>query len=214
MRLLITFIFILLIFFASHINAQPFIAVSTGISKDLNNKRPFYTVPVTLRWEPFKRSSLFIEVTKEIGFNRLTYADAYTVNPQLSEHVVLTEEVSLTTFSIDIGGAIVLYTNKKNNQLTLHVSLGVSDEHFTVNYRNYDKINYEVLNPDVGKIFSGLYGSIAGVYNFHKGKQDMFIMLRLQSPALEGSGDRYNLSYTQTAPLQLTFGYKLFYKKK
>jgi len=160
MRLRISRISILLIFFASHINAQSFIAVSPGISKDLNNKKPFYTVPVTLRWEPFKRSAFFIEATKEIGFNRLSYADAYTVNPQLSEHVVLTEAVSLSTFSMGIGGVIILYTNKKDNQLTLNVSLGISDEHFTVNYRNYDKVNYEVLNPDVGKDFSGLYASI------------------------------------------------------
>lgn len=193
---------------------QSFIALSAGISKDLNNKRPFYTVPVTLRWEPFKHSAFFIEATKEIGFSRLAHADAYTVNPQLPGHVVLTEAVSLTTFSMGIGGTVVLYTNKKNNQLTLNVSLGVCDEHFTVTYRNYDKVNYEVLNPDVGKDFSGLYTSIAGVYNFHKRKQDMFIMLRLQSPALAGTSDRYILSYQETAPMQLTYGYKLFYKKK
>lgn len=213
MRLSIAVIFIFLIFFASSLNAQPLIAMSAGISKDLNNKIPFYAVPVILRWEPFKHSSFFIEATKEIGFKRLTHGDAYTVNSQFPEHVVLTEAVSLSGFSMGIGGAIVLYTDKKNNQLTLQVSVGVSDEHFTVNYRNYDKINYEVLNPDVSKNFSGLYGSIAGAYNFHKRKQDMFFMLRLQSPALAGSGDRYNLSYTQTAPMQITFGYKLFYKK-
>ncbi len=88
----------------------------------------------------------------------------------------------------------------------------MSDQHFTVTYRNYDKANYKVLNPDVDKFFSGVYASIAPVYNFHRAKRDLFIMLRLQSPVLVGAGDRYDLSYRQAAPMQLTFGYKLFYK--
>ncbi|KAA9041215.1 hypothetical protein FW778_04045 [Ginsengibacter hankyongi] len=213
MKLLVTGIFILLIFFAPSINAQPFFAVSAGISKDLNNKKTFYAAPVTFRWKLFKHSGFFIEATNEIGFNRLTHADAYTANAQLPEHVVLTEKVRPSAFSMGIGGAIRLYTNKKNNQLTLNLSLGICDEYFAISYRNYDKVNYEVLNPDVAKDFSGVYAAIAGVYNFHKRKQDMFIMLRLQSPSSAGPGDRYVLSYDQTAPVQLTFGYNLFYKK-
>lgn len=212
MRVRITGISILFIFFASHINAQSFIALSTGISKDLYNTRPFYAVPVTLRWEPFQHSAFFIEATKEIGFNRLANADAYSLNPQLPGHVVLTEQISQQTFSVGMGGAFILYPTKKNNQLTLNISFGVSDQHFTVTYRNYDKANYKVLNPDVDKVFSGVYASIAPVYNFHRGKRDLFIMLRLQSPPLVGAGDRYYLSYRQIAPMQLTVGYKLFYK--
>lgn len=171
-------------------------------------------VPITLRWEPFKRTGFFIEANQGIGFNRLSHAGAYTVAPQLPEHVVLTEAVNLTTFSTGIGGAIVIYTDKKNNQFTLNLSTGVYKESFTVTYRNYDKANYEVLNPDVSEDMSGLYACIAGVYNFHKRRRDMFIMLRLQSPSSAGLPERYELSYNKTAPLQITFGYKLFYNKK
>jgi hypothetical protein len=213
MRLRITGVFILILLFASHINAQPFIALSSGISTDLNNKSPFYAVPFILKMKPFKRSGFFIEVSQGIGFNRLSQADAYSINSQLSEHVVLTEAVKFTSFSVGIGGAIVLYTNKKNNQFVLSLSTGVSDENYKVTYRNYDKVNYEVLNPDVARDVSGLYASIAGIYNFHKRKRDMFIMLRLQSPTLSAYS-RYKLSYNKAAPLQLAFGYKLFYTKK
>jgi hypothetical protein len=164
-----------------------------------------------LRLEPFKRSAFFIEATQEIGFNRLSKADAYTASADLDEHVVLTEVVKHTSFSMGIGGAIVLYTNKKNNQITLNLSTGICSEHYTVNFRNYDKANYEVLNPDVTEYISGLYASIAGVYNFHKRKRDMFIMLHLQSPSSAGFG-RYKLSFYKTAPMQFTYGYKLFIK--
>jgi len=213
MRLRITGIFILITIFVSQVSAQSFIALSSGISADLNNERPFFGIPITLRWQPFKHSAFFIEAIQDIGFNRLSKSDAYTANPDLSEHVVLTEEVKHTSFLIGVGGAIVLYTNKRNNQITVDLSTGICSESYTVDFRNYDKVNYEVLNPDVTKPISGLYASIAMIYNFHKRKQDMFIMLRLQSPSSGGFG-RYKLSFNNTAPLQLTFGYKLFTSKK
>ncbi len=213
MRLRIVGFFLLFTFFVSHIKAQSFIALSSGISTDLNNKNPFYSVPVTFRLEPFRHSSFFIEAIQGIGFNRLSKADAYTANPDLAEHVVLNEEVKNSSFSMGIGAAIVLYTNKKNNQITLNLSTGICSEHYNVNFRNYDKANYEVLNPDVNEYISGLYASIAAVYNFHKRKRDLFIMLRLQSPSSAWFG-RYQVSFFKAAPMQLTFGYKLFTSKK
>ena len=171
-------------------------------------------VPVTLRWEPFKWSSFFIQATKGIAFKRISHADAYTIIPQLPEHVVLTEAINLQTFSLDLGGAIVLFTNKRNNRITLNLSAGVCTEYFGINYKNYDTANYEVLNPDVNEKLSGLYASVACLYSFHKRKRDMFIMLRLQSNSSASIPDRYILSYNKTSPLQLTYGYNLFYNKK
>ncbi|MEO8821254.1 MAG: hypothetical protein ABI374_10460 [Ginsengibacter sp.] len=214
MRLRITGIFIFIILLASCVNAQSFIGISSGVSVDINNKQPFLMVPVTLRWEPFKRSAFFIEATKSFVFKNLSQQNAYTTNPQLPENVALTEAISLRTFSMGIGGAIVAYTNKKNNQFTINLSLGICTEQFKVDYRNYDYANYDVLNPDVGENLSGLYASVAALYNFHKRKRDMFIMLRIQSTSSAARPDKYALSYDKTAPLQLTYGYKLFLNKK
>ena len=213
MKLRTTCILIVFTFFSSHINAQSFIALSSGISTDLNNESPFYAIPITLRFKPFRRSHFFIEATQSIGFNRRAKVDAYTINQQLPEHVVLNESVKPTSISVGIGAEIVIYTNKKYNQFTVNLSTGICDEQYSVIYESYDQENYEVLNPDVSKYMTGLYASLAGTYNFHKKKQDMFIMLRLQSPSSAPEG-RYELSYHKTAPLQLTFGYKLFYNKK
>lgn len=205
----------LMIFFALQANAQSFIALSSGISTDLNNDKPFYSIPVSLRWEPFQRSAFFIEATRGIVFTRLSDADAYTPNPQLTQHVILTEAIKLNTFSVATGGAIVLYTNKRNNRFTLNLSLGICNEKFLVIYKNYDKANYEVLNPDISENLSGLYAAAALVYNFHKMKQDMFVMLQVQSPSSVTKPERYYpLSYNKTAALQLTFGYKLIYSKQ
>lgn len=207
-----TIIFSLILLFASSMNAQSTIALSTGVSVDMNNKGPFYMIPITLRWEPYKRSSFFLETTKAFGFNKLSKVDAYTANGQLPEHVTLTQAILPKSFSVGIGGAIVLYTNRRNNQITLNLSTGVCSEHFNVTFRDYDQLNYEVLNPDVSDDKIGLYASVAGVYNFYQADRNLFIMLRLQSPSSTIDG-RYKLTYNRMSPLQLTFGYKLFYNK-
>lgn len=169
-------------------------------------------VPLTCRWEPFKRSAFFIEAIKPLVFPRLQKGDAYTTSPQLSEHVVLTEAINLKTFSIGFGGAFEVYTNKKKNQFTLNLSSGYCSEKFIVHYRQYDNKNYEVLNPDVSESFTGLYASVAGLYTFHK--RNRFIMLRIQSNSSARRNDRYPISYDLTSPLQLTYGLNFIYTKK
>jgi hypothetical protein len=193
--------------------SQSVVAFSSGIATDLNNEKPFYTIPLTLHWEPFRRSAFFIEATKGIGLNRLSKVDAYTTNEQLPEHVNITEVIKFQSFSVAMGGAIKLYTNSKNNRLSLNLSAGIIGENFSIVFKNYDKANYEVLNPDVSENLAGLYCSGAVVYNFHKRKRDMFLKLRIQSPSTAEMPDNYNLSYNNTAAFSLMYGYKLFYNK-
>lgn len=195
-------------------NSQSFIALSSGISKDLKNPKPFYHIPISLRWEAFKRSGFFIAANYGIPFSRNSFADAYTINPLLPGHVMLKEKIQPHLFSIELGGTIHLYTNKKNNSMYLDIATGVSAQHFKVNYVNYDRINYEVLNPDVNTDSSGLILSIAYIYTFHRRKQDMFLMLHIQTPPLLSALNYYAMTYKVMAPLQLTFGYKLIYNKR
>lgn len=194
--------------------SQSFAALSTGFSSDLNNKRPFYHIPIAFRIEPFERSGFFIEANYGIPLTRKSTANAYTTNPALVEHVILAETVRPNLFTVTLGGEIHLYTTKKNNSFYLDLSAGISSQHFKVNYKNYDKVNYEVLNPDVNTDSSGLVVSIAIVYNFHERKQDIFLMLHLQTPPLVSALNYYAMNYKVIAPLQLTLGYKLIHKKK
>jgi hypothetical protein len=116
-------------------------------------------------------------------------------------------------FTISLGREIHLYTGKKNeNSICLDIAAGVSSQHFKVNYKNYDKLNYEVINPDLSTDSSGLVLSIAAVYNFYK--QNMFLMLHVQAPPLISATQSYTMTYTLIAPLELTFGYKLSNKRK
>ena len=207
------FIFLLVTIFllTQRASSQSFVALSTGISTDLNNSKPFLMVPLTLRWEPFKRSAFFVEVIKPLVFSRNQNSDAYTTNPQLAEHEVLTETIKLHTYSFGIGGAFVVYTTKKDNVFSMNLSWGYCEEKFIVNYKNYDTKNYEVLNPDVSEDFEGLYAAASALYTFDKKKT--FIMLRVQSSSSAKKG-RYELSYIKTAPLQLTYGFNFNYNKK
>lgn len=197
-------------------NGQSFISLSTGISANINKpNQSFYHIPLSLQWKPFPKENnpFFVEFDYGIPFIAKSSGNAYTLNPSLPAEVNLEEAICPNIFTVSIGFRIFLYANKKNGSFYLNLlPFGISNQNFKVRYKNYDKENYEVLNPDVSKDLTGAVASIAAVYNFHKRNPDMMIMLHLQSPAAHRKGD-YPLSYKSVAPLQLTFGYNFYYNK-
>lgn len=207
----------LLILFSAGLDAQSFISVSSGISLDLNNaNHNFYHIPITLQWKPSagERAPLFFELNYDIPFTAKSTSNAYTLNSSLPEKVTLQETIRPFFFTASIGFRIHLYTNKKNNGFYLNLlPIGFCAQYFKVNYKNFDKTNYDILNPDVNLNKGGVVTSIEAVYYFHKTKQDMMIMLHLQSPLYRKVSD-YPLSYKFIAPLQLTFGYNFYYNKR
>ena len=219
MKLLTSFVILFSIFIlsATGLKAQTFVSLSTGISTDMNNHlNAFHHVPVSLIWKPFpaKRSPFFLELDYDIPFAHKGNDKAYTLNPTLPEEVTLQKNIKSYIFTVSIGLRIHLYTSKKNNSFYLNlVPFGIGNQNFKVVYKNYDKENYEVLNPDVNVNNVGAVMSMAIVYNFHKRKQDMLLMLHAQSPLLQIRHD-YPTSYKFIAPLQFTFGYNFYYKKK
>ena len=197
-------------------NAQSYVALSSGISKDINNtNKSFYHIPVTLQWEPFpdKSAAMFFRFDYDIPFPGKNSGESFTLNAALPQKVTLEENIRPVIFTTSLGFSMHFYTNKKNNSFYLNLLTGYCHQNIKVNYKNYDKKNYEVLNPDVNLNKGALVLSMAGVYYFHKSKQNMFLMLYVQSPLLIDIG-RYPLSYKSIAPLQLTYGYKLFYNRR
>ena len=196
-------------------SAQSSISLSTGISTDINNTQSFYQVPFSLIWKPFrdKKAPIFLELDYAFPLGSNSTGEAYTLNPALAEKVILREKISPYVFTFSLGFRIHLLTTKKNNIFYLNLApLAICNQTINVSYKNYDKANYEVMNPDVDSKDGGMVMSIAPVYYFHKGKQDMMLMLHLQTPLLKGNRD-YQLSYKYMAPMQLTFGYNFYYNK-
>lgn len=218
MKNIYTFIFCLLTFslVATKANAQSAISLSTGISTDINNSPSFYQIPFSLIWKPFRniKSPVFFEFDYGLPLGSKSNGDAYTLNPDLSQKVTLQEKIKPYIFTASFGFRIHLSTSKKNNAFFLNVvPFAICNQNIKVSYKNYDTKNYEVLNPDVNSNEGGFVMSVAPVYYFHKTKQDMMLMLHLQTPLLKGDRD-YKLSYKYVAPLQLTFGYNFYYNKK
>lgn len=218
MKVIYLFLFALgiSIFSSTEINAQSFVSISTGISLDLNNTHhTFYHVPFTLQWKPFskKTSPFFVELDYDIPLTVKGTGHAFTLNPNLPKEVTLEENIRAFVFTASIGFRIHLYTNERNNSFYLNLMpAGISTQNFKVSYKNYDTEHYEMLNPDINLNKGGFVMGMAGVYNFHKRKQDMMIMLHLQTPPFQSRG-HYPLSYNFIAPLQLTFGYNFYYNK-
>lgn len=208
-------IHIIFIFFSVAANAQSFLSISTGISTNVNqNGKSFYHVPICIQWKPgnSRNSPFLFELDYGIPLITKGSGDAYSLNPQLPEKVSLTEDIRASIFTISVGFQIHLLTNKKNNTPYLDLfPLAISSQSYKVTYKNYDKENYEVMNPDLNRETGGLAMAMALVYNFGK-KQDMMAMIRFQSPTTASKND-YPHAFKSIAPLQLTFGYNFFYKK-
>jgi hypothetical protein len=218
MKVIYSFFFALCIsvFSSTEINAQSFVSLSTGISMDLNNaNHSFYHVPITLQWKPVakKTSPVFLELNFNIPITVKGTSNAFTLNPGLPKEVTLEENIRAFVFTASIGFRFHLYTNKKNNSFYLNLlPVGICTQNFRVSYKDYNNEDYEMLNPDINLNKGGFVMGMSGVYNFHNRNQDMMIMLRVQPPPFQSRGD-YPLSYNFIAPLQLTFGYNLYYNK-
>jgi hypothetical protein len=208
--------FLVLSLFAISANAQSSISLSTGISTDINNTNSFYQIPFTLIWKPFRniKSPVFFEFDYDLPLGSNSTGDAYTLNPGLPQKVTLKEKILPYVFTASLGFRIHLFTTKKNNAFYLNVvPLAICQQNIKVSYKKFDKVNYEVLNPDVNSNEGGLVMSMAPIYYFHKTKRDMMLMLHLQTPLLKRNRD-YELSYKYMAPMQLTFGYNFYYNRK
>jgi hypothetical protein len=211
---LLTILFCCILFSLS-ISAQSYLSLSTGIAKDVNDNHneTFYHIPVTLQWKPFwsHYNPFMMELNYDIPFTGSNTATAYTLNPSLPASVQLQEQVRPYVFTASIGmGWCTIINKERNNILYLNVMTGVCNQHFNVNYKHYDKVNYEILNPDVNSNLTSLVlvGELA--YKFHN---NMIIRLRAQTPLIDQSNGSYPLSYKDVAPLQLAFGYNFYYNK-
>ena len=209
--------FLVFSLFAVKTNAQSSVSLSSGISRDINNSNiSFYQIPFSLIWKPFRntKSPVFLEIDYDLPLGSKSAGVAYTLNPGLPQKVILKEKILPYVFTFSLGASIYLFTTKENNVFFLNiVPFAICAQIISVSYKNYDKENYEVLNPDVNSKEGGFVMSIAPVYYFHKDKRDMMIMLHLQTPLLKGKRD-YKLSYNCMAPIQLTFGYNFYYNKR
>jgi hypothetical protein len=208
--------FIVCIITTLNSSAQSSVSLSTGISKDINNSISFYHIPFSLIWKPFRdqKMPLILELDYALPLGKTISGEAFTLNSSLPESVRLNEKISPYIFTLALGFRIHLFTNKKNNSFYLNIlPVGISGQNFKVSYKNYDNDNYEIINPDVSSKPGGFVMSAAPVYYFHKAKQDMMLMLHIQTPLLISKSD-YPLSYKSAAPLQLTFGYNFYYNKR
>ncbi len=203
-----------LLFISLSSRGQSSITLSSGVSIDLNNKKPFYHIPISLQWKPFPNPGNPFTVGVEYGvpFGKMSTAKAYTANPSLPQQVILQENIRSFISTVNAGVRIFLFSVDEKNKFYLNISLGICSQNFKVNYVNFDKANYEVLNPDVKANWGGFVLSSAAVYNFHTANRDLQLRLHLQTSLLADLG-RYPLSYKSVAPFQLTFGYNFYYNK-
>jgi hypothetical protein len=217
-----TALIILSTLFAIILKAQPSLTFATGISTNTNTgstSETFNHVPFTLQWKPFSSptSPFFIKLDYDLPISGYGTGYAYTLNPSLPQEVTLQETVRPYIFTASIGFHIHLFAAENKNVLYLDLlPFGICSQNFKVSYKNYDKTNYDILNPDINLNRTNYVASIGATYSISLQKirdgNNLLIMLHLQSPLAAGTG-AYPLSYRYVAPLELTVGYNFYYNK-
>jgi hypothetical protein len=203
---------------ARGIDAQSF-SLGTGFSIDINNNRsttytnlvkPLYHIPIVFIYKPGDGGFLFrIDYDIPVAGGATVYA--YTLNPTLPAKIALQETIRANIFNGSMGWFIPARPWK--NRLSLYILVGFSNQTFKVSYASYNKVNYDILNPDMNLATGGLIISTGLVYSpFLEKTNSLDIMIHIQSPPLAGTGD-YTPSYRLVAPLQCVLAYHIQHKK-
>jgi hypothetical protein len=195
------------------------VSLSTGISYDVSNagNYNFFHIPVSAEWSaPIIKENLWFlfKFTYSIPVGGEGADEAYTLNPALPGSVAVQKSIHSSLVLGSIGLRTYFKPNKKNGRFFIDfLPAGIYSQNFTVRYKNYDKTNYDIINPDVGTNISALAVALSVGYSIPvKSHNDLLIELNASTPLSFSRGlndDGYDLSYKRAAPLQLTIGYNL-----
>ncbi|UAY52502.1 hypothetical protein [Ferruginibacter albus] len=186
--------------------------IATGIGIDINSDNQNYTftyIPITVTWVKASYENIAFIAKAELGipFGASGSDSAYTLNPSLPSSISLKKKIAPYLFSLGIGLRINVLENKKKQHLLVDfLPLEIFSQNFNVSYSNYDKSNYDIINPDVDLNRTSLAIGLDIAWQTTVFKKNVFVTLGVQTPVFTGTGD-YELSYKLITPLQLTFGY-------
>jgi len=210
-----TLIFLSIFICINSTYCQSYVGIGTGFSTDLENPSyNFHYIPVAIQWKSSRYAGGFIlKINEDIPLGAKATDMAYTINPSLPTSIEVQKNIRPYIFTLSAGFRIHLFTDKKKNIFYLDLMpFGLNGQNIHVTYANYDKANYNILNPDEPLNGGGLYVSAAVGCRMSSKKSGWTMELQVQSLPTANVGD-YALSYGFCAPLQLTVQYDLFYNK-
>jgi hypothetical protein len=193
--------------------------LGSGFSFNINNNRsstytnqvnPLLHIPIVLIYKPGE-GGFFFRLDYEIPVSGGATVYAYTLNPTLPAKIAIQETIRADLFSGSMGWFIPAQPLK--NRLSLYILVGYSNQIFKVRYASYNKVDYDILNPDMNLATGGLIISAGLIYSpFPRQNNSLDIMIHIQSPPLASTGD-YTPSYRLVAPLQCVLAYRIKHKK-
>lgn len=200
----------ILLFFSLNTYSQA-LDVFTGFGHGVNNEaKSFNFIPIKVRWLPVKGEDLLsFSAVYDVGLNAKGEGHAYTLHPDLPSAVVLKETIKTNVFAMSVDLNFNVYTTPVGNQASLYFSpIGYAWQGFKVDYPDFDKENYEILDQDVNRKFSGFFFKIGADYRFNFNK---IIAFEVNSPLLKGRPKNFN--YLYAAPMHVMVGYRFMNKK-
>lgn len=181
--------------------------MSTGLAFDLNNSGSFKQIPLSLQWmipARLNKSSFVFKADFSFPVGGRGKDSAFTLASGLPPAIAVDKTTRNTSWSFLIGYRFVFNTSLEKNRFFIDfLPIGLSFQSFKISYKNFNKSDYEVINPDVDMKRRGLVGCLGVGYILN----DLVFQVHAQSPILVVEKKDYAVSYRSAAPLQLTVGY-------
>ena len=191
--------------------SQNAFSFSSGISLDINNHAKFQQIPLSVEWQSGISEKHKLIFRGDVGFPvpGRTYDSAYTLEGGLPPAIAVQKNIEDYWYTISMGVRWFIKAGSEDARFIIDFfPLGFTQQKFKIHYKNYDKSDYNIINPDVGLNRAGFVLS-AGVGYYRK---NLILQMHLQTPPAV-SEKRYALSYHLNAPLLFTVGYLLKYSK-
>ncbi|RYY58493.1 MAG: hypothetical protein EOO05_16270 [Chitinophagaceae bacterium] len=194
----------LLILSYAHASAQQ-LGVSTGLAMDLNNNARFKQVPLSVQWVPNseRRFAFLVKLDAALPLPSSRQVEAYTLQSGFAQSSSVQEKISNPWVALSIGFRFRKNLQKGGRYFFADLlPVGLANQWFNIAYKDYDNVNYEILNPDTELNKRGLFTG----YGLGFVMKNFLAQAHVYSPLLASKGD-YKLSYKFNAPLSITIGY-------
>lgn len=183
------------------------LGLSTGISIDANNHGRNKQVPLSLQWIPQQWTNVAIvarlDAALPLGYSR--EVTAYTLQSGLSPSAPVRETIRNSWMALSIGARLSFPLRNNGRYLFADfIPAGIGTQRFKVNFKNYNRDDYEILNPDTDQKKTGVF--VGAGFGFVI--SNFVAQVHAYTPLL-ASKDDYKLSYKFNAPISVTIGYLL-----
>lgn len=185
-----------------------------GFRQDLNNPDfHLFNAGVQVAWKVSRYYELLFTVQRSLPADFKYQQSAFTSNTTLPLSVNIQKTLHPSVLNIGFGNRFFMAGKHSANKLMAKVYAGYMYDEIKVNYSDYDKVNYVLLNPDKRMKKDGLYLAFGFEFIRSIGNNRIFAAVDLATAPIGQRLSDYPNSFRSIAPFTINLGYSISLSK-